>query len=110
MEIPSVIIYVRHAKDCPHRTQGEDFKNCQCRKHLRWWHQGRQFRRTAKTRSWGAAEKLGKSIEAKYAGDPVVATPGESGKTLDNAIRLFLADKQLQGLGPSVIGKYRREL
>src|SRR5205807_7389774 len=97
MEIPSVVIYVRHSPKCPHKAEGEDFRDCKCRKHLRWWHQGRQFRRTAKTRSWGAAEKQAKSIEAKYAGDPLAETPSTR-KTLEQAVQVCLDDKRTQGL------------
>jgi len=110
MEIPSVIVYVRHAPDCPHKGQGEAFRGCQCRKHLRWWHQGRQFRRTAKTRVWGAAERQAKAIENKYAGDPLPGETESKGKTLAEAVQLFIKDKHTQGLGTSVIGKYTREL
>jgi integrase/recombinase XerD len=94
-----------------HKGEGEYFKTCRCRKHLRWWYQGKLFRRTAKTRSWGAAEKLRNQIERKYAGDPLgEAVPANDAKTLAQAVELFLADKNSQGLNPGVIKKYEREL
>jgi integrase/recombinase XerD len=111
MEIPSVVVYVRHSADCQHKDEGEYFKTCRCRKHLRWWYQGKLFRRTAKTRSWGAAEKLRSQIERKYAGDPLgEAVPANGTKTLSQAVEVFLADKNSQGLNEGVIKKYEREL
>src|SRR5437773_3045838 len=114
MEIPSIIVYVRHSSDCPHKAEGELFKGCTCRKHLRWWYQGRLFRRTAKTRSWGAAEKLRSQIEAKYAGDPLASgslpTNQERRKSLEQAIQLFVASKRNQGVNEAVVKKYEREL
>ena len=114
MEIPSVVVYVRHSSDCSHKNEGEYFKGCQCRKHLRWWHQGRLFRQTAKTRSWGAAEKLRSQIERKYAGDPLSVparpTEGSDSKSIAKAIELFNASKRNQGLNAGVIKKYEREL
>jgi site-specific recombinase XerD len=76
------------------------------------------FRRTAKTRSWGVAERLRSKIEAKYAGDPLASglPSGESNsgnskrKTLAQAIDLFNASKRNQGVSHGVVQKYEREL
>ena len=44
--------------------QGENFRGCKCRKHLRWSHAGKQFRHATKTRSWEQAEKIKRQVEA----------------------------------------------
>jgi integrase/recombinase XerD len=113
MQVPTVIVYVRHSADCQHKEQGELFKGCKCRKQVRWWKDGKLFRRSAKTRSWTQAEKVRSKIEASFAGDPTVQTgfTGTSdGKTIQQAIELFITNKRSQGVSQGVIGKYEREL
>ena len=110
--IPTVIVYVRHAADCRHKAEGEFFKGCNCRKQVRWWKNGKLFRRTAKTRAWFAAEKLRSKIEASFAGDPTVPTgmsDEQHDKTIQQAIELFITNKRTQGISAGVIGKYERE-
>ena len=54
-EIPVITIFVRHSADCKHRDD-EHYKRCNCRKHFRWTHGRKQYRRSAKTRSWIQAD------------------------------------------------------
>ncbi len=49
--VPLIEIFVRHNADCE-RQGDERWKRCNCRKHLRWSCQGKQYRRSAKTRFW----------------------------------------------------------
>ena len=63
--IPLIEIFVRHNADCE-RQGHERWERCYCRKHLRWSWQGKQYRRTAKTRSWAAAERAKRELELKY--------------------------------------------
>src|SRR5438105_2708075 len=101
--VPSVVIFVRHAKDCPSANQGESFHGCKCRKHLRWNHEGRQFRHATKTRSWEQAEKIKRQVEARYSGNVMVGSmpdkPAPKQTTIARAIELFIMDKnENQGL------------
>jgi len=48
--VPSITIFVRHAPGCKYR-EDETWKRCNCRKHLRWSHDSKQYRRSANTRS-----------------------------------------------------------
>ena len=52
--IPSIEIFVRHSAGCRYRDD-ETWKRCGCRKHLRWTFDGKQYRRSAKTRAWTQA-------------------------------------------------------
>lgn len=105
--MPIVTIFVRHSADC--KFAGDEFyKRCRCRKHLRWSADGKQFRRTAGTRSWENAEAEKKRLEAQLSGVPV--TEPASPQTLYQAIAIFKADKSNQGIGRDVLAKYDREL
>ena len=104
---PLITIFVRHSADCKYK--GDEFeKRCKCRKHLRWTHNGKQFRRKADTRSWGEAENAKRDLEDQLAGK----TPErrEEGHALRESIALFIQDKTVQGVTAGVLGKYTREL
>jgi len=109
--IPAVAIFVRHSADCPHKDDGEDYRGCRCRKHLRWSYRNKQFRVSAKTRSWSEAEKAKRRIEADFgtSSDPVV-TPTAEKTTVRQAIDSFLMRKGTEGVTAGVLGKYTREL
>ena len=107
--IPSIEIFVRHAAGCRYRDD-EGWKRCDCRKHLRWTFDGKQIRRSAKTRSWGQAEEKKRELEEtfKAGGRPEVIE--ETRKSIANAIELFLMERRTAGLNSSVVKKYEREL
>ena len=79
------------------------------RKHLRWSVDGRQYRRSAKTRSWQQAEEEKRKIEDQFkvGGQPQEVAP-DARVTIARAIELFLLDNQ--GLNREVRKKYEREL
>jgi len=99
--------------DCP-RGRDEFFKNCKCSKHLRWSSDGKQYRHSAKTRTWSIAEQRRRVIEARFAGsDPAkpleaVKLEAMSAPTIERAVELFLSDKRSQGLDTAVLKKYIR--
>jgi integrase/recombinase XerD len=104
---PVITIFVRHSSDC--KYAGDEFaKACRCRKHFRWSQNGSQLRRKAGTRSWAEAEKLKRDLEDHLSG----RTPDKTAesKTLDEAVKVFQADKKNQGISPDVLNKYSREL
>ena len=107
--IPSIEIFVRHATGCRYRDD-ETWKRCDCRKHLRWTFDGKQYRRSAKTRAWAQAEEKKRELEESFkaGGRPQVIE--ETRKTIANAIELFLMERKTAGLNASVVKKYEREL
>lgn len=112
--IPVVTIFVRHSLDCRYR-EDENWRRCNCRKHLRWSYAGKQYRQAAKTRSWEQAERTKRTVEDQFAaasGKPVsgVMLEAESSKTIEQATDLFLKDKRNRGVGDEVVKKYQREL
>lgn len=109
--IPSIAIYVRHAADCPYASD-ESWKRCNCRKHLRWTWQGKQLRRSAKTRSWTAAEKARRALELQYE----AAIAGGAIKNNDEPIAIeqateaFLAEKIGGRSAQNTLSKYKLTL
>jgi hypothetical protein len=64
--IPSIEIFVRHSSACPRRDDPE-YKKCNCPKHLRYTHNGKQHRQSAKTRAWKPyAQKSGYCISKQW--------------------------------------------
>jgi integrase/recombinase XerD len=65
MSTPVVTIFVRHTKDCLYR--GDEFsKRCRYNKHLRWSANGKQYRQSAKARSWAEAGAVKRKIEEQF--------------------------------------------
>jgi site-specific recombinase XerD len=58
-ETTTVIVFVRHADDCRYKADRYS-RRCNCRKHLYIYEAGKATFKSAKTRSWEAAEKLAK--------------------------------------------------
>ncbi len=110
LAIPAIEIFVRHGADCE-RREDERWKRCRCRKHLRWtWH-GKQYRQSAKTRSWEAAERAKRELELKYEaaqlGKPI---SDDQPATIEEANQAFLKDKRGGGAAQSTIAKYNLTL
>jgi integrase/recombinase XerD len=107
MSTPIVTIFVRHTPGC--KWAGDEFhKGCNCRKHLRWTHNRTQHRKQAGTRSWAQAETEKRKLESQF--DPTIQVTGQSVVKIDQAVKLFLADKKNQGLTADIQGRYSREL
>jgi integrase/recombinase XerD len=113
--IPTVTIHVRHSSDCP-RKADPFCKNCKCPKHLRWSYGGKQYRQSAKTRTWAIAEQVRRRIESQFeTTDPArvlgaVSVQAYSRPTIERAIQLLVSDKRSQGLSIVVLKKYELEL
>ena len=94
--IPSIEISVRHAAGCRYRDD-EGWKRCDCRKHLRWTFDGKQYRRSAKTRSWAQAEEKKRELEESFKAGGRPELIEETRKTIANAIELFLMEQRTAG-------------
>lgn len=104
---PTITIFVRHAPGC--RYTGDEFhKGCKCRKHMRWSAGGKQYRRTAGTRSWEQAEEVKRRLEAQLRGDPVEAKT--DAVQIRAALDSFIKDKRSQGVSADVVERNSREL
>jgi integrase/recombinase XerD len=109
LQAPVVAIFVRHSVDCRYKDD-EQWKRCTCRKHLRWTYDGRQYRQSARTRSWDEAEKAKRQIEDSYASGGKAPVQENNLKTIESCVESFIAAKQSQRVTAAVVGKYRREL
>src|SRR4051812_16533506 len=76
---PILTIFVRHASDCKYR-EDETWKRFDCPKHLRWTHERKQHRASARTRIWAEAERRKREIEDQLSGRaPEVPDEGQRG-------------------------------
>jgi integrase/recombinase XerD len=94
----NVTVWTRHSADCPH-ADDPNHRRCKCPKHLSWSHNGKQFRKSAKTRSWDIASKKARAIEVEH--EQIAA--GEKPKkhepaSVAHAVEAYLADKRSQNL------------
>ena len=106
--IPEIAIFVRHSEDCPHKDD-ELYKKCHCRKHLRWTWEGKQYRRSAKTRSWATSEQERHKLAAQYEES---GQPAEDNKptTIEQAIAAFTAEKSGGQKSGNTLAKYKLTL
>ena len=109
MTIPTITIFVRHSADCP-RKGDEFYKNCRCPKHVRYTYDGKQFRKSSKTRTWSQAEERRRAVEDQFKSGSDITVRPTTRQTIESAIELFLSDKLTQGLDPTAHTKHKREL
>ena len=100
-----VHVYVRHSARCEHKKNAY-WKQCKCRKHLFWHHEGQLFREGAKTRSWTQAQQRARAIELKHEQAELgKAPPRDEAVTVAAAVEQYLADKKSQKLRDVTITK-----
>ena len=105
---PLITIFVRHSADCKYHGD-ETCKRCDCKKHLRWFKDGKQHTKTAGSRTWAGAEEAKRSLEDQFSGRAPVDEPVNI-QTIRTAYDSFLADKEVQGITADSLGKYKLEL
>jgi len=100
--VPSITIFVSHAPGCKYR-EDETWKRCNCRKHLRWSHDSKQYRRSANTRSGSKRNAKGGKLEEGFeaGGKPTAVT--HDGKTIARAVELLLLEKKTEGIKGGVL-------
>jgi len=91
-----VTIFTRHSADCE-RKEERDYTRCRCAKWLEYYDAtGTQVRKSAHTRDLSEAQKTAADIEAQYnaveRGEQ--PKPKQSGKTLADAIALYIDSKR----------------
>ena len=64
----TVTVFTRHSRDCSYKDNPQ-WKRCKCRKSVYIYEGGKRLRMSARTRSWGEAERLAQSERDKR--DPV---------------------------------------
>jgi integrase len=95
----ALVLYRRHAKDCPKKGERANQRGCKCG----WWFDGtlfgREYRKSAKTRSYEGAVKERNRLEHG---------PEEpTGVTFKEASERFMADIVAQGRESDTVRKYR---
>lgn len=108
MNAPIITIFVRHSADCKYKRD-EFCRRCQCKKHLRWSHNGTQNRRATGARTWAEAETVKRQIENQLTGRAPVEE-AQAPRTIGECIALFLKDKSVQGFTTANQNAYRHQL
>lgn len=99
-------VYTRHSNNCPKRANS-NYKQCHCPKWLYWHISNREFRRSAKTRTWSEAERSARSLEITLEeGKPL---PRREAVKIEEAAQAFVQDKRDQRFSDDTISKYQRE-
>ena len=94
-------IYRRHKANCKFAADRSS-KKCRCNLWLTGTLFGEPYRKSAKTRSWEAAEKIKRDIE-----DGKQDQPQPKIITVQKALDAFVADCAARNLHPSTLRKYR---
>lgn len=107
---PEILIFVRHAADCPHKEEGEDYPSCNCRKHFRWTMNGKQYRQKAGTRSWKQAREKAQILAAELvkSDEPEKLLTRETRMTVADAVKKFMAAKRNDGIEEPTIQKLQK--
>jgi integrase/recombinase XerD len=107
----TVSVYTRHSANCSKR-QNKEWKDCDCPKSLYVFQDGKNFRISARTRSWKKAEGLKREVEDSL--DPVQAQlrrmkdeQQATRVTISNAIHLYLLDAETRSLTLESIAKLK---
>ena len=107
MEAPLITIFVRHAADC--KYVGDEFcKRCNCRKHLRWSRNGKQYRRAANVRTWAEAEKVKRGLEDQLTGRKPATDAARAGMLIEDAVDVFMQAKRNDGLEAPSLQKLQK--
>lgn len=106
--IPEITIFTRHKESCEHFGD-ETYARCSCPKHLRWSHGGKQYRKSAKSRTLDGAIREKRRIEESYIEGTPLALDSKV-TTIKSAVATFIQGKRDENVSKSVIRKYTREL
>jgi integrase/recombinase XerD len=105
-----VHIVTRHSADCPH-LGNEQYKKCNCWKHLRYRENGKLKWKTTEQQNWAGAERFKTNFLLQR--DPAhahLAAQLPKTVTVRDAVKAFLDDKKGQSLQDSSVGKYTLQL
>jgi integrase/recombinase XerD len=113
MDVPLISVYTRHSEGCKH--EGDRFhKQCKCKKWVEYFHNGKQYRVSAKTRSWAIAEEVKRTLEEQFKNGvtaPAVTAPSSTRRaTVKEKAALFITGKEGENVSIAVLRKYRYEL
>ena len=97
-------IYRRHAKNCPHRHEGRQYRRCRCPIWVDGRLNGVEIRKALGLRDWERAQQVIREWEARGA----LNCNSTEAVTLERLCEAFLADAEARGLQESTLRKYRQ--
>jgi integrase/recombinase XerD len=98
-----LIIYRRHRRACPHRSQGRKYRRCQCPIWADGFLGGQEIRKSLGLRDWTRAQDTVRQWEAENRQTVEQVQP----VTIAEAVEKFLADAEARKLNESTIYKYK---
>lgn len=109
--VPVVTVFARHSATCKY-SDDERSRRCDCCKHIRWTQDGKQYRCSAKTRSWPEAEEATIRPIERLQGESseMIAASTSPPQTIHALADTFVNSKQSQGLNQTLVRRYQREL
>lgn len=108
MGVPDITIFVRHSADCDYKDDSFH-RGCRCRKHLRWFANGKQRQKAAGTRSWSGAEAAKHRLVDQFLGKESGA-PAATKQTISAAVEVFLKAKKVRDITNEAYRRYEIEL
>ena len=101
-----VLIYKRHKEGCQHRNE-PTYRRCGCAIWLQWNHNGKQTRKSAKTRNWEIAEQRARHKEQEFLDADLGKAPAPgAAKRVDEAVALFMDSKRGEDLAANTLYKH----
>lgn len=104
-----VILYKRHKARCAFRADKAS-RRCDCAIWMEWNLDGKQNRKSLRTRSWEFAQQHAQHMEQRHLNGALgLAAPKEE-QSVTGAIELFMASKRGEDLAVNTLGKHKLTL
>ena len=92
-------------------TQGDEFsRRCSCRKHFRWTQNGSNTAARPGRARGRKRKRLSGSYKTNWPDAHRKQRPDDSTRTIQEAVTVFIQDKQVQGVSSGVLSRYKNEL
>ena len=107
---PRITIFVKHSQGCAYKGD-EQYKRCNCWKHLRWFIKGKKQERTSNSRTWEGAERAKREKEiALDPGHAPTVVPRQTTSIKHYIEQTYITAKISENIGPATIRKLRAQL
>ncbi len=99
-------VWTRHATDCEKKANRFS-RQCNCPKWLYWRLDGKEFRVSARTRSWEKATKKARAVEIEHEQKLRGERPASGPVTIEDAIEAYLSEKRVEGRSEETVYKLK---
>src|ERR1700733_1600419 len=106
MSLPTITIITRHTASCSHQVDPQ-YKRCSCWKSLRYFKGGKVVYEATKQRTWAGAERKKQTKLQAMEEESRGAPPPSPKASVEEAVDLYIADKEQQGVQAGTVNKNR---